>query len=83
MDMPVKFGDYSSNCSGDIQQRNRRMRCVIFGRFSSVGNFRPEVRSDVISGVVVNPMGVKVRVKFCDFRSNRSRVTWALRVLVS
>ena len=31
------------------------------------------MRSDVISGAVVDPTGVKVRVKFGDSRSNRSR----------
>ena len=31
-------------------------------------NFLPEVASDVISGVVVDPMGVKVHVKFGGFR---------------
>ena len=36
-------------------------------------NFRPEAASDVISGVAVEPTGVKVRVKFGDSRQNRSR----------
>ena len=36
-------------------------------------SFRPEVVIDVISGAVVDPTGVKVRVKFGDSRSNRSR----------
>ena len=39
----------------------------------NVDNFRPEVPSDIISGVVVDPAGVKVRVKFGDSGSNRSR----------
>ena len=69
--VPVKFGDSSSNGSRDIQQRCRRG--VIFGRFSNVHNFRPEVRSDVISGVIIDPTGVKVCVKFGDSRSNRLR----------
>ena len=46
---------------------------VILDHFSNVDNFRPEVHSDVISGVIVDPTGVKVRVKFVDSRSNRSR----------
>ena len=33
---------------------------------------RPKVGSDVISGVVVDPTGVKVLVKFSDPTSNRS-----------
>ena len=36
-------------------------------------SFRSEVVSDVISSVVLNPTGVKVRVKFGDSWSNRSR----------
>ena len=47
--------------------------CVIFGPFSNVDNFRLEVYSDVISGVIVDSAGVKVLVKFGDSRSNRSR----------
>ena len=31
-------------------------------------NFRPEVVSDVIAGAVADPTGLKVRVKFGDFR---------------
>ena len=42
--------------------------------FSTVfrSSFRPEVYNDVISGVAVEPTGLEVRVKFGDFRSNRS-----------
>ena len=36
-------------------------------------NFRPEVASEVISGLDVAQVGVNVRVKFCDFRPNHSR----------
>ena len=35
--------------------------------------FRPEVVSDVISGEIAVPVGMKVRVKFGDPRSNRFR----------
>ena len=43
--------------------------------FSTVvhGSFGPEVYSDVISGVVVDPTSVKVSAKFDDSMSNRSR----------
>ena len=41
------------------------VRGVIFGPFSNVDNFRPEVHGDVISGSVVDPTG--------DSRLNRSR----------
>ena len=46
---------------------------IILDRFSNVENFRPVVDSDVISGVVVEPAGVKVRVTYVDSRSNCSR----------
>ena len=36
-------------------------------------NFRPEVGSDVTSGVDVEQGGMNVHLKFGDFRSNRSR----------
>ena len=45
----------------------------IVGRFSNADNVRPEVHSDIISGVVVDPTGLKVHAKFDAFRSNRSR----------
>ena len=45
---------------------------VIFSPFSNVDSFRLEVYNDVISGVVVDPMGMKVPVKFGESRSNRS-----------
>ena len=35
-------------------------------------NFRPEVVNDVISGVDVEEVGMNVRVKFGDSRSNSS-----------
>ena len=36
-------------------------------------NFRAEVASDVIFGVDAEKVGMNVRVKFRDFRSNHSR----------
>ena len=50
---------------------------MIFGRFSNVDNFWPEVlvHSDIISGVVVDPTFVKASVKFGDSMSNHSRDT--------
>ena len=44
-----------------------------FRPFFNFDNFRREVHGDVISSVIVDPTGVKVRVKFGDSRSNRSR----------
>ena len=38
-------------------------------------NFRPEVDSQVISGLIVDPTGMKVPVKLGDSRLNRSRDT--------
>ena len=69
--MLVKFGDSSSNGSGDIPQRIRPIRH--FWPCFNFNNCQPEVVSDVISGVVVDPTGVKILVKLGDFRSNRSR----------
>ena len=36
-------------------------------------NFRPEVDSDVISGVAIKQLGVNIRVEFGDSKPNRSR----------
>ena len=47
--------------------------CGIFHRFLNFDNCQPEVVSNVISSVVLEPTGIKVRVKFDDSRSNRSR----------
>ena len=47
--------------------------CGIFDSFLNFDNCQPETVSDVISGVVVNPTGVKVHVKLGDSRLNRSR----------
>ena len=54
-----------------ILGRSRRM--ASFGRFSNVENFRPEADSDVKSGVVVNPTGMKICIQFDDSKSNRCR----------
>ena len=45
----------------------------IFGRFFNGDKFRPEGYSDVMSGVVIDPTGVKGRLKFGDSMSNCSR----------
>ena len=50
---------------------------VISGRFSNVDNFRPEVDSDVIFGVVIDPTGMKVPIKFGDSIKSISRYTTA------
>ena len=52
---------------------SRRRRHFFSSRFSNANNFRPEVDSDIISGVVVDPTGVKVRRQCGDSRSNRLR----------
>ena len=52
---------------------SKAIGCGIFGPFSNVDNFHPEVNSDVESGVVVDLTGVKFHVKLDDSRSNRSR----------
>ena len=39
-------------------------------------NFRPEVANEVISSVAVDYVGIAVRVKFGDSRSNGSQDIW-------
>ena len=63
MDVCANFYDSSSKVSG----------ASFSALFSNVDNFRPEVYSDVISGVNPTGMGVKVHVKLGVSRSNRSR----------
>ena len=70
-DKAVKFRDQRLNRSGDI--RPVAIGGGIFDRFFR-NNFRPEVASDVISGVVVDQMSVYVRVKFGD--SSFSQSDW-------
>ena len=70
LDNPVKYRDPRLNLSREIPHIG--VGGDIFdGYFQD--KFLPEVVSDVTSGVVVDPSGVKVRVKFGDSRSNRSR----------
>ena len=74
VDVAIEFGDSSSNGSQDIYQRSRWVRgCGIFDHFLNFDHCQPEVVSDVKSGVVVDPRGVKVHVKFGDSGSNSSR----------
>ena len=49
------------------------VRCGIFDRFLNFDKCQPEAVSDVISGMVAELADMKVRVKFSDSRSNRSR----------
>ena len=64
----MKFRDPRLNRSHEIPPE-----AVMSGRFSNVKNFRPEVARDVISGVLVDPTGTDVLVKFRYYRSNCSR----------
>ena len=48
------------------QMRPKAVGGGIFDPFSNVDNFRPDIFSDVMSGVVIEPTGLKVRVKFVD-----------------
>ena len=45
-------------------------------------NFRPEVANDVVSGEAVELVGVDVRVKFGDSRSNRYRYIRAAHFVI-
>ena len=58
--MPLKFRDPRLNLSWEIL--SEAVGGGIFDGFQD--NFRPEVTSDVVSSVVVDPTGMKVRVKF-------------------
>ena len=62
MDVCTKFGD----------SRLKTSVASFLGGFSNTNTFRPEVESDVISGVVVDPTGTKVREKLGDSRSTHS-----------
>ena len=71
----VKFRDSCLNYSREIPPIP--VKGGIFDSFFHY-NFRPEVGNDVISGVTVYYVGVDVRVKFGDSRSNVYRdIRWA------
>ena len=72
---PVKFGDSSSNSSRDIQQRSRRVRQ--FRQFLNVDNCRPEVVSDVISGMVDQDVGMDECANFGDSRLKPSEASFS------
>ena len=63
---PVKFDDFSSNGSRDIQLPSRRMRH--FCTFLNFDNCQPEVVSDVISDMTDQDAGMDVCANFCDSR---------------
>ena len=42
--------------------------CSIFDRYLNFDNCQLEIVGDVISSMVVDPTGVKARVKFGDYR---------------
>ena len=44
-----------------------------FSTVLNVDNCQPDVDSEIISGAVVGPTSMKVRIKFDNSRSNRSR----------
>ena len=70
-DNRVNFGDPRLNSSREIPPK--AVGGGIFDRFVNSDHCKPEVVSDVISGVFVEPRGVKVAVKLSDSRSNCSR----------
>ena len=75
MDVPVKFGDFISHGSRDIQQRSRRRRH--FRPFLNFDNCQPEVDSDVISCVVDQDVGVDVCGNFGDSRLKPSEASFS------
>ena len=74
VDVPVKFGDSSSNGSRDIQQRSRPMRQ--FRPFLNFDNCQPEAVSDVISGQVNQDVGMDIRANFGDSRLKPSEASF-------
>ena len=69
-DKRVNFPDPDLNWSREIPPEAVRGR--IFGSFSNVDNFWPEVASYVVSSAIIEPNGVKDRVSFGDSGSSRS-----------
>ena len=65
-DKPVEFHDHRLNLSRDIHPNPSE---AAFSTVFFQDDFRPGVGSDAISGVVVDPAGMKVSVKFGDSRS--------------
>ena len=57
----------------EVQYKAAKPSDAAFSTVLNFDNFQPEVRSNGISGAVVDPAGVKAHVKFGDSRSNRSR----------
>ena len=57
---------------------SKAVRCRIFSPFSNVDNFRPEVASDVISGVVVDYVGVDVRATFGNLGETVAELFYSL-----
>ena len=55
------------------KNRDAWVRFLYDYRFIIALGSRPEAASDAISGVVVDPTGMDVRVKLGDSKSNRSR----------
>ena len=74
-----KFCDPHLNHSEEI--RPKAVRGGICGSFFH-DNFRPEVASDVMFGVVVERTRMDVTGKFGDSRSNRSRDIRAARFVM-
>ena len=77
-DKHVKFGDPRLKTSREISPKPSH---VAFSRVFG-DSFRPEVVSDVISGMAAEQFGVDVPVKFGDSRSNRSRDARAAHVVM-
>ena len=69
--MPTNWWGQAKRCTTKIQPK--AVGGSIYQPFSNFDNFRPEVDSEIISGVVIDPTGAKVSVKFGDSRSKRSR----------
>ena len=69
---PVKFGDFSSNASRDIQERSPSDWA-----FSHFDNCQPEEVSDVISGMVNQDIGMDVCANFGDSSLKPSKASFS------
>ena len=58
--------------SGEIQPK--AVGCGTFGRSSNFDNCRPEVADDVISGAILDYVGVDVQARFGDSRLNSDQI---------
>ena len=71
----VQSCDRCLNRCEDVKKFNPKSSEAAFSAvFSNIDNCRPQIASDVISGVSLGYVGVDVRAKFGDSRLNSGRI---------